>query len=422
MKLVKAHMDGATRTAHGPRGLPDIGKSTTASQAAWRFLANERVTLAKLVEPLRETGRAGCAHSESDFVLLAHDWCKLAYGNQLRRKKDLAQLTHGNDIGYELTTSLLIEARTGIMLAPMQMHILAGQEVHSTGKHVPHPADHHLDQILPTMEESNDWGLQRRVVHVIDREADSLGRLRTWHAAGHLFLIRCKDRRVSCDGESVLLSELNEQLDRDVLFENAGKARYQGKKAFRQVAEKMVTLDRPHSEVVDGKRTQVSGEPITLRAVFVRLLDKDGYVLAEWMLLTNVPTENVDTATIGLWYYFRWRIESFFKLLKSHGHELEYWQQETALAIAKRLLIASMACVVIKQLEAAQSESAAKFRRYLIKLSGRRMKHKVEYTAPALLAGFYVHLSMTQFLEESGMTLEELKSLEKMAFLELQLV
>ncbi len=81
-----------------------------------------------------------------------------------------------------------------------------------------------------------------------------------------------------------------------------------------------------------------------------------------------------------------------------------------------------MACVVIKQLEAAQSESAAKFRRYLIKLSGRRMKHKVEYTAPALLAGFYVHLSMTQFLEESGMTLEELKSLEKMAFLELQLV
>ncbi len=340
----------------------------------------------------------------------------------MRRKKDLAQLTHGNDIGYELTTSLLIEARTGIMLAPMQMHILAGQEVHSTGKHVPHPADHHLDQILPTMEESNDWGLQRRVVHVIDREADSLGRLRTWHAAGHLFLIRCKDRRVSCDGESVLLSELNEQLDRDVLFENAGKARYQGKKVFRQVAEKMVTLDRPHSEVVDGKKTQVSGEPITLRAVFVRLLDKDGYVLAEWMLLTNVPTENVDTATIGLWYYFRWRIESFFKLLKSHGHELEYWQQETALAIAKRLLIASMACVVIKQLEAAQSESAAKFRRYLIKLSGRRMKHKVEYTAPALLAGFYVHLSMTQFLEESGMTLEELKSLEKMAFLELQLV
>lgn len=415
-------MDAASRTAAGPRALPDIGKSTSASQATWRFLSNERATLEKLVEPLREVGRAGCAYSESSFALLAHDWCKLAYGNQLRRKKDLTQLTHDTDIGYDLTTSLLIEAKTGIMLAPMQIHVLASDTVHSTGKHVPDVDAHHLDQILPTMEESDDWGLERRVVHIIDREADSLGRLRSWDQAGHLFLIRCKDRRVQCQGKSVLLSELNETLDSECQFEDAGKARFHGKKAFRQVAERTVTLNRPHSEVIDGKKKQVAGQPITLRAVFVRLLDEEGWILAEWMLLTNVPADEVDTATIGLWYYFRWRIESFFKLLKSHGHELEYWQQETALAIAKRLLIAAMACVVVKQLEASQSEAVAKFRRYLVKLSGRRMKHKVEYTAPSLLAGYYIHLAMTQYLEENDMTINELKKLEKDATSELQLV
>lgn len=139
-------------------------------------------------------------------------------------------------------------------------------------------------------------------------------------------------------------------------------------------------------------------------------------------MLTNVSAKEADAAEVGKWYYFRWRVESFFKLLKSHGHELEYWQQESGLAITKRLLVAAMACVVVKQLEACESEAAAKFRRYLIRLSGRRMKHKVEFTAPALLAGYYVHLAMTEYLSESDMTIEKLKSLEKMALQDMQLV
>lgn len=394
----------------------------SASQAAWRFFANERVTLGKLMEPLRQLGREGCRDSKSSFVLLAHDWCKLGYGNQTGRKRDLAQLTHEHDIGYDLTTALLVEADAGIMLAPMQIHLKTADAVHSTGTQSPQLDDHHLDQIEPTMDEVADWGLERKVVHVIDREADSLGRLRSWHAKGHLFLIRCDDRRVQCNGESVLLSELNERFDRDCQFQDAGKARYHGKKVRREVAEAQVILDRPHSAVVDGKKKTVLGKPIAVRAVFVRLVDAKGWILAEWMLLTNVPAEEADAAEVGKWYYFRWRIESFFKLLKSHGHELEYWQQESGLAIAKRLLVAAMACMVVKQLEASKSEAAAKFRRYLIRLSGRRMKHQVEYTAPALLAGYYVHLTMTDYLEQSELTINELKSLEKIALKELQLV
>jgi hypothetical protein len=422
VKLVKAHMNAASRSAHGPRHLPGFGKSTAAAQAMWRFLDNDRVSLQKLIEPLRQLGREGCAESASRFVLLAHDFCKLGYGTQSKRKKDLLQLTHENDIGYDLTTSLLIEADTGITLAPMQTQVHTSDAVHSTGVHPPRCEEHHLDHLEPTMDEVPQWDLPRRVVHVIDREADSLGRLRRWHDKGHLFLVRCDDRRVKCDGESVLLSELNETLDSQYKFKDAGKARYQGKKARREVAEKKVTLHRPHSEVVDGKKKSVAGKPIEVRVVFVRLVDDEDWILAQWMLLTNVPADEADAAEVGQWYYFRWRIESFFKLLKSHGHELEYWQQEGGLAIAKRLLIAAMACVIVKQLEGCHSESSAKFRRYLIQLSGRRMKHKVEFTAPALLAGYYVHLTMTQYLNENDTTIEELKALEKHALKELKIV
>jgi len=409
-KLVKSHMNSSQRTAAGPRSLPELREAATASQAAWRFLNNERITLQTLVEPLRKVGRDGCRQSESPFVLLAHDWCKVNYASHASRK-DLYQLTHENDLGYDLTGSLLIEAHTGVPLAPMQIHLKTGEEIHSTAKNPPKHSDHHLDQLLPTMEEAEDWELERRVVHVIDREADSLGRLRTWDDLGHLFLVRCDDRRVLCNGQSVLLSELNEQFDRECQFEDAGKALFQGKAVRREVVETEVVLHRPHSETHNGKKMSVSGKPLTVRAVFVRLVDKKGYIVAEWFLLSNVPADEADAAQVGQWYYWRWRIESFFKLLKSAGHEMEYWQQTTGKAIARRLLIAAMACVIVNRLQASDSPAAEKFRRYLIQLSGRQMKYGIESTAPALLAGYFVFLSMTQFLEQTDLTLDELKEL-----------
>lgn len=408
-------MNSSTRTAAGPRALPELGQAATACQATWRFLNNERVTLQALVEPLRKVGRDGCSQSESPFVLLAHDWCKVNYASHASRK-DLLQLTHETDIGYDLTAGLLIEAHTGVPLAPMQIHLKTGKGIHSTAKKPPKPSDHHLDQLLPTMAEVADWGLERKVVHIIDREADALGRFRAWDAKGYLFLVRCDDRRVEWNDESILLSEINEYFHREDEFEDVGKALFQGKSVRREVAETKVVLHRPHSETRNGKKVSVSGKPIEVRAVFVRLVDKKGYIVAEWMLLTNVPAEEADAAEVGKWYYWRWRIESFFKLLKSAGHEMEYWQQTTGKAIARRLLIAAMACVVVNQLQGSDSSAAEKFRKYLVQLSGRQMKYGVESTAPALLAGYFVLLSMTQFLEQNEVSIEELKELADESF------
>jgi hypothetical protein len=49
-------------------------------------------------------------------------------------------------------------------------------------------------------------------------------------------------------------------------------------------------------------------------------------------LLSNVVGQPADT--LALWYYWRWQIECFFKLLKTQGLHLEDWQQESGLAIA----------------------------------------------------------------------------------------
>jgi hypothetical protein len=408
-------MKTSPRNASGPRALPELGKAATAAQAAWRFLNNERVTLQALAEPPRNVGREGCCRSESPFVLLAHDWCKLNHASHAS-KQDLLQLTHRTDIGYDLTTAMLIEAHAGVPLAPMQVHLKTGKAMHSTAQNPPKWADHHLDQLEPTMDEADQWGLERRVVHVIDREADSLGRLRRWDAKGHLFLVRADDRRVRWNGQSVLLSEINEHFDQTRAFQDVGKAKFHGKSVRREVAEAKVVLHRQHKETRRGKQVRVSGKAIEVRAVFVRLVDKKGYVLAEWMLLTNVPADEADAAEVGKWYYWRWRIESFFKLLKSAGHELEYWRQTTGIAIARRLLIAAMACVVVNRLQSSPSPAAARFRKYLVQLSGRQIKYGQESTAPALLAGYFVLLSMTQFLEQNNVTMSELKQMTHQSF------
>ena len=405
-------MSTSTRASHGIKAGADSTKAASQSQAMWRFLNNDSVKLTSLIEPLQQAAREGCADSQSRFVLVMHDWCKVDFKRHTS-KKDLLQVTHEHDIGYDLTASLAVHADHGSILAPVAMHLRTGKSLHSTAQLPPKKSAHHLNQLEPTMDEIGQLELGRTPVHIIDREADSLGHLRAWAEKGHLFLVRCDDRRVKCDGESVLLSEINEKLDLDVAFKKAGRASYHGKQVKREVAEVDVVLDGVHKTRVGGKQHEISGKALALRAVFVRLVDEEGYILAEWMLLTNIPACDADTATIGQWYYYRWRIESYFKLLKSAGYELEHWQQSSGKAILRRLLIASMACVFVWQLRRDKSEQAATLRARLMKLSGRLTKHGVESTATALLAGWYSLLAMLNLLE-TEVPLDELRRLAKM--------
>jgi len=92
--------------------------------------------------------------------------------------------------------------------------------------------------------------------------------------------------------------------------------------------------------------------------------------------------------------------QSFFKLLKSAGQHVEQWQQETAEAIAKRLLVAAQACVLVWALARATAPAAEPPRALLIRLSGRLMKRHQPYTAPALLAGLWVLLAMVSVLDD----------------------
>jgi hypothetical protein len=129
--------------------------------------------------------------------------------------------------------------------------------------------------------------------------------------------------------------------------------------------------------------------------------------------LSNLPQE-VPDCTIALWYYWRWRIESYHKLLKGAGQQVESWQQETAAALCKRLLVAAMSAVVVWKLARDQRKEAARLRELLVRLSGRQMKRRKgarAFTEPALLAGMGVLVPMLHLLEHHD--LAEIRSLAK---------
>jgi hypothetical protein len=416
LALVRRHCDAVPSLASGSSNLPGAVSSFAETMAAWRFYNNPRIEMKELIEPLREHARHQLAASEASVVMLVHDWCKLSYPGHAS-KLDQAQLSQGNNRGYEITSVLAVNGTNGTPLAPLEVHMKTADGVLSTRD--PAPGDvHHLEQVLPTMRASRTWRLDCPAMHVIDCEADSIGHFRAWHADGHHFLVRGQDHRmVMWEGRKESRKNVGIELKKREAFQHCGDALYKGKAAQLYVAETEVVLNQPaRTMVVVGKgkkktKKQVSipGPPLTLRLVVVQVRDADGRVLASWYLLSNAPKELLTAEQLARCYYWRWRIESYFKLLKSHGQQLEHWQQETGAAIFRRLLVATMACITVWHLDADNSVPAKELKDTLIRFSGRQTKRSRPHTAPALLAGLWTVLTVMAYLEHND--IEDLKKL-----------
>jgi len=412
-RLAGSHLQASQALASGIHAVPDASSSFASTMAGYRFLRNARVTLPALARVLIEEVRPEVETACDQYALLVHDWSQLMYPNH-QRKKDRVMLSSKHEPeGYEILAGLLVSDRDGLPLAPVSLELRASDGVHSTRSAKPHPAESPLDALQPVMEHLEREKFARPLVHVIDAEADSVGHYRDWSRAGLLFLVRADDRIVTCEGQEQRCSAIQQRLREQRAFHHTRVIRYRGKKAEQWVAEVPVQLTRAaqRNRPGVGDRSRIPGSPLSLRLVIVEVRDAENNVLATWYLLSNVPAE-VEAARIALWYYWRWSIESFFKLLKTAGMNLESWQQTTAAAIARRLLVAGMACVTVWRLARSTHPQADRARRLLVRLSGRQMKRGRPFTLPAMLAGMWTLLAMLETLEHYS--LDEIKQLAEL--------
>jgi hypothetical protein len=411
--MVLAHLHAAQRLASGVSALPASTEALSATQAAYRFLHNPHIRLRDLAAPLLKAAHQSIAKTCEQHTLVIHDWSQVPYRKH-QKKADRLTMSVSCDLGYKLQVALAVSDREGAPLAPVLMRLYAADGVHSSeGGPIWLPGCP-LDEVSPAMAFVERQKFSKPLVHILDAEGDSVGHLRQWNREPlRRFIVRGDNRWLEHEGRELRCADWQAQLHDQGVFRFARPVEYRGRQARQYVAELSVRLLRPAYQNRQGKRRVVPGEPLALRLVISEVRDEqsDG-LLATWFLLTNVePT--IPAATIALWYYWRWRIESFFKLLKSAGLQLEDWKQQTADTVARRLLVASMACVVVWQLARDPTPQADQARRLLVQLSGRTMARGTQFTMPALLAGLWVLLAMLNVLDHYSP--DELRELAKSA-------
>lgn len=254
----------------------------SAAQAAYRFYDNDRVSLPKLAAPILKQLPAAVAASCRDWCLVIHDVSPLHYTHH-ESKKDRIVLYNKNDFGYLMQTALLISDRNGDPLLPLYTGVEAATGVHSTRREAPLLARPWIDEISRTMGYVESLEANKPMVHIIDREADSILHLRRFERRERKFIIRGNDvRRVEHEGQSKLLSEVEATLSKKFRFSR--KVEYKGRKARQYVAETTVTLAQParQQRLRDGKLRHhtIQGPPLTLRLVLAQVRDQQGQVLA----------------------------------------------------------------------------------------------------------------------------------------------
>jgi len=105
------------------------------------------------------------------------------------------------------------------------------------------PVKDHLDEVSDCIAYLETQGFSKPLVHLIDREGDSVGHIRRWEAAGCFWLVRVKDNpKVEHESQALACKTIAQTL----IFEKTRQVIYHGKQYWQWVAETPVRLTRRH--------------------------------------------------------------------------------------------------------------------------------------------------------------------------------
>ena len=158
--------------------------SFSATQAVWRFLNNEKVTFQQLNQPIQALAIEQLAELSHDYALVVHDWSQLQYIRH-DNKVNRLQKTHKYDKGYELQSSLLVDAANGLPIAPLAQTLSDASGRYSTFTDQHDEKAAHLDALSEQIEHIESLPAGKKLVHIIDREGDSAAHQRRLSQKGY---------------------------------------------------------------------------------------------------------------------------------------------------------------------------------------------------------------------------------------------
>lgn len=310
-----------------------------------RFLANKKVTVDRLIGGWSTQTASAVA---GRHVLAIQDTSEINFHTTATRRRGLGEIGKGVGRGVLVHAMMAVDADKATCLG-----LVAGSIYTRKGRvEIPH-AKRTLDD-----KESRRWidtaaaarpvlAQAASVTVVADRESDIYAAWATLPGENfHLLTRMMHDRAVAGGG---------------TLSSAAAKLAFVATRAIdllathkRVARQAVLSLRFGPVEVLRPDGPDAKKQPKTVRLRLIEVVERSppkGVEPVHWRLLTTHAVTDVATAwRIVDWYKLRWTIEQLFRLMKTHGLQIEDSQLASADGLMKLTAIATKAAVTILQL------------------------------------------------------------------------
>ena len=316
----------------------------------WRFVANPRVTVEKLIAGWSEQTRfAVCGR----HVLAIQDTSEIRFATTKENRRGLGKVKKGTCRGVLLHAMLAVDADSGICLGPVGGKIWTrkGDIKVAHGKRA--LADKESHRWLTTADQGKEVLAQARLITVVDdREGDFYAHWARTPSGNFHHLSRAMHDHALAEGGTLYKTVKRVPFCATAVIEVPRRMDRTARKAHLSMRFGTARLKRP-------TRTGDEELPESVALNFVEVVElhpPKGAAPIHWLLLTTheIGTPAKAWQIVG-WYKLRWIIEQFFRTMKTQGLRIEDSQLETAERLMKLVAIAAKAAAIVIQLVQARN-------------------------------------------------------------------
>jgi len=311
----------------------------------WRFMANERVTVDRLIEGWSDRT---CAAAVGRHVLAIQDTSELKFTTTADDRRGLGKVKKGNAYGVLLHAMIGVDADSGAMLGLVGGRIWTRQGDVATPHGERTLTDKESARWIATADQAKQSLSEASMVTVVaDRESDFYAHwARTPGGNVHL-LTRLMNDHAVVKGGTVRKALARLPVAGRAVVELRERANRRPRNVHLSLRFGSVVLQRP-------KNTPEKGLPTSIAVNVVEVIEPrppEGAEPIHWILLTTHDVKTLaDAWRIVAWYRRRWTIEQFFRTLKLQGLRIEDSQLATAERLCKLVAIAASAAAIVIQL------------------------------------------------------------------------
>ena len=330
------------------------------TKAAYRFFSNKKITQDKILDPHKLSTHNRIKKNPDNFTLILHDTTELTYTNHpsikdlnpgrkftLRNPKKDGSKTIHYDYNLIMHTSLALTT-AGVPLGITALRIWDRDKLKDTTnlKRKINPTRVPIEskesyKWIENIDKSSSESLisSKKLVHIGDRDSDMFELFELCDKTDTNFVIRvAHNRNVGLNGELLYDTESH-----GIIQSGTFDLEVTDSDRTKRIAKINLSFSKVNIIPTMSKRNNFT--PLTLYYIVAEeVLGKDenpsNPIL--WRLLTNLPIKSLKSAQEKIyWYSLRWKIEVFFKVLKT-GCKVEDCRLQTKQGLIRYLTLMSI--------------------------------------------------------------------------------